>query len=230
MGLADWNIQNGGSLVLHDAILHTTVPDQQLTHDDWARRLYRNTVDGDHGRLLFRYIRETFSLTQDLSVRLAVAMEVQNTAGSISVGVGARMDSTVTAGTTSKPKRLTDNGYFLMWTDDTDQYVITLNRVTSGVETELFSTTVEGALGVTKWWQIRMDVLMQANGDAIIQLWENDPSKVPVDRAAWTRLGDDITESAPLVPQFSGAGWGAQTNDNVLEPVVVDWAEIHRSA
>ncbi len=225
MGLGDWNILTGGDALAHDSFQHANVPDQQLSHDSWCRRI-QHTAGSGYGRMLWMYDRVSYSLSQDLSARVAFSTPSQDS-GAISAGVGVRCNTNILTTAGNAPTRFAEDGYWFVRYDTIGEYTLELTRVVDGDTEVLLSATRPSTAGVYQWWQLRMDILMQANGDATIHLWENDPLKVPINSAAWTRVGGDINETAFFVPAFSGVCWGVQTSPG--NDVYVDWAEVWHS-
>ena len=228
MGATDWLLQGSGDPVVDTNVDHTTVPNQQLSHDTKAHKFTILTGSGGNGKSYYRYTRQIFQLTQDLSVRMAMSMALQGTQLH-SVGVGLRLSDDVVPGAGNTIDRFAQNGYQLVLADNGVSYLLTLNRVVAGVPTLLFSATKIGTTGQFKWFHFRLDFLKQQNDSAVLQVWESDPALNPVPTPLWTKISPDILENALAIPPYAGVGFGVQGYDGGTGyDLYCDWVEILR--
>jgi hypothetical protein len=237
MGLADWDIDIGGDAAVgHSAWQHILVPDQQLTHDSWARKL-DNVGGADHGRaqILYGTAAPDYSqldLVSDLSIRGAFCMGLRG--GTSSLVLGLRMSAGAPTATTDK-KMISDDGYQLILYENGSTWRYALERYDSGVATSLATDILaSGAADQYKWFHLRMDMLLQPNGDATLQVFQNDlvtnpinPSNPPTWGTSWTKI-DEVYDPSANVPAYSRAGWGGQVGPGAgsVYETYTDWVEI----
>lgn len=241
MGIADWDITFGGdAAIAHAAFQHSNVPVDQLTHDVWARKLDNEGGTG-FARQQFLYgtgapSYSDFGITKDVSVRSAMCLGMRGSEHALALGV--RMSVGVSLVTTDN-KNISADGYQLrLWEDGSDWYT-TLYRVSSGAAVAISSNLVLAAGSVTdyKWFHLRLDFLLQPNGDATVQVFKNDltvnpinPANPPTWDAAWVKIAD-VDELAVNVPAYDRVGWGGQIDPGAgaIYEGYMDWTECWHS-
>lgn len=241
MGIADWDITSGGDAAMtHDAFQHTNVPVDQLSHDVWARRI-DNVGGTGFGRMQFLYgtgapSYADFGISKDVSVRSAMCLGLRNSGHALALG--ARMSAGISSDLTDN-KLLSEDGYQLRLFENGTDWRMALYRVNSGGEVQLGSTIdlATGVLGDYKWFHLRLDFLLQPNGDATIQAFTNDigvnpinPANVPTWGAVWVKVIDE-DELAVSVPAYDRVGWGGQVDPGAgaIYEGYMDWTECWHS-
>jgi hypothetical protein len=221
MGQTDWQkLISGVGFIADSRQDNSTVPDDQLSHDVNCRRL-----DGDRGHWLFRYTSSAFTLTQDLSIRAAIAIKRTDNLVQ-SVGVGIRIDDSIFGTPVSGDilDRFNENGYQLMLYDD---HSLNLHRLNSNLQTPLFNTTLGGTIGQFKWYHVRLDFLLQSDERAVVQIFTNDLDVNPVTNPVWTKISPDIVENKTGIPQTDRMGFGGLVDP--AEATYIDRVEILKS-
>lgn len=237
MSVGDWDITQGGDAsIAHSAFQNVNVPDQQLTHDVWARQL-DNQGGAGFGRQLFLYGSGApdyaeFDLSSDVSIRGAFCMGLRN--GSHSLGMGVHLDGFIPPETSSK-QNLSKNGYQLILTEDGVNWNAKLWRYTSSSGFAMGDADLaSGAPDDYKWFHLRLDLLLQPNGDATLQVFQNDiivnpinPGSPPEWGASWVKLFEAY-DIAFNVPAFSRIGWGGQVDPGagMIYETYSDWLEV----
>lgn len=241
MGIGDWDIVSGGDAAMtHEAFQHSNVPVDQLSHDVWARKL-DNEGGADFGRFQFLYGTAApsyadFGLTKDVSVRGAMCLGIRGSEHALALG--ARLSAGVSAVTTDN-KNISSDGYQLRLWEDGSDWITTLYRVTSGAAVAISSDLVlgSGSIGDYKWFHLKLDFLLQPNGDATLQVFKNDlvanpinPANPPSWDASWTKIAD-IPELSINVPAYDRVGWGGQVDPGAgqIYEGYVDWTECWHS-
>lgn len=236
MGISDWDITSGGDgAVIHSAFQHINVPDQQLTHDSWVRKL-DNVGGAGFGRHQFLYGTGAtdyaeFDLVSDVSIRAAFCMGLRSADSILALGVRMEAGAPVS---TSNIGRISDEGYQMLLYEAGTSWRATLNRYNSGVGVVLDDVELDtGVADQYKWFHLRLDVLIQPNGDVTLQVFENDlvanpidPGNSPTWGASWVKIMEE-NDIASNVPSYSRVGWGGQINPgagNVYE-TYTDWVE-----
>jgi len=149
------------------------------------------------------------------------------------MALGARMTAGVPAATGSDVS-ISDVGYQAILYEDGADWIVQLKRYIGAVGTVLGSHILgSGSVGNYKWFHLRLDVLLQPNGDATIQVFENDPVANPInpsDPPTWGSVWSKIIEVADLaanVPVGARVGWGGQVDPGAgaVEEGYMDWTE-----
>jgi hypothetical protein len=242
MAEIDWDILQGGDAgITHDAFQHSNVPVSiPLTHDVWARRL-DNPGGAGYGRMLMLYgtgapSYSSFDTSKDVSVRGAMCLGVRSS-NETNIGLGVRLDGVVPT-TPGVNGNISTNGYVLKMFENGAGWRVALDRITAGANTQLWSHTLgTGAVGTYKWFHLRLDFLLQPNGDAALQVFQNDLSAYPIQPASppawgafWVKIGE-VSELAVNVPDFARIGWGGQVNPGAggVYESYMDWTEVWHS-
>jgi len=242
MGSADWSIGVGGAAeVGHGAFQNSNVPTQQLTHDIWCRQI-DNPGSTQYGRVVFRYNgpdAAEFTTARDSSVRGALALGIRG--HNHSVGIGARIGGGVPTTPLNKPF-FSLNGYQLLLEEDGSNWIVSLYRVTAGAGSALWANSpVAGASGEYRWFHLRLDCLLQPNGDVTLQVYQNDivanPIVPPTSPSTWVKISPDISDLAVNVPAYGNVGFGGQVDPDpgggggtgLVDESYVDWIEVFHS-
>lgn len=243
MGASDWAISTeaggGAEGLIHEAYQHANITPSlnKPVGDIWARHIY-NDAGSELGRAAFLYNRSgvIINVTDDISVRAAmcIAPAASSTYGESSIGIGCRLSSSLISGTTNSPYAVLQNGYHLaVVADDASGTAITiqLSRVESGTPTQLWQDTRSGVNGTYQWFHLRLDMLVQPNGDLDFHIFENDLSTNAVDSPVWgTAIGtaQDLTQNA--YDGAAGAGFfGQMVPDSGTYDEFIDWVEVYKS-
>lgn len=244
MGASDWAITTaaggGADTLSHSAYQHSNITTalNKPSGDIWARRI-NNPSGAAAGRAAFLYNRGgvTINETDDISIRAAfcIAPATNSVAGESVIGMGCRLSSSLITGGSGVSDGFMQNGYHLVVIgDDAAGTAITLKlvRMESSTPTTLWSDTRSGVNGTFQWFHLRLDMLVQPNGDLDFLIFENDLGVNQVDSPVW---GTAITTYQELADDAytgsSGVGWGAQAvyDSGDEYAVFADWIEIHKS-
>jgi hypothetical protein len=100
---------------------------------------------------------------------------------------------------------------------------------------------VTGALDTYQWFHLKLDMLLQPNGDITLQVFRNDLiDDHTVDNPHWVALNQtvELVENDPVLlnpTAYSGtaevgAGFGCQLITGLTHDTYIDWVRIFKSA
>jgi hypothetical protein len=142
------------------------------------------------------------------------------------------------------PPSVNDIGY-MIGLKDTDPYTIAIAKGTliTGIQdddtdvTILRESSAQYDMADDLWHHLRLDAVVQPNGDVLLQAYANDLSVNPVTAPVWAAISgmtdyiDDRlrinTDSAPLLGGYCGFGFAVQ--ESINRRAAVDAVEAYRA-